>query len=232
MKITRKQLEQIIKEEVEAVNELEKQGFFKRMGAKVGFMGAVKGLTKEVRKVQVEVQEFLKAVPDDERAAEQHFEEHADQISQWLTKLAEYARAKPNQVPDSSQRKHVIHVGRQMTKELIGASRRATQNLADKIKQDAERAKRAAEEAQKQKDLEAKWAAEEEAARQPKPWSQMSKAERQAAANRMDADDRAEFYDQYAKSKPTDIYQENKKITRSQLQQIIHEEYAKLNEEK
>jgi hypothetical protein len=123
-------------------------------------------------------------------------------------------------------------MARVYTDRLTQAAEQVDDSLASKIKREADAAAAKAREAKKQKDLEAKWAAEEEAARQPKPWSQMSKAERHAAANRMDQRDRSEFYDQYSKSKPTDIYQENKKLTLSSLQQIIQEEIVKLNEER
>jgi hypothetical protein len=233
MKITRQQLTQIINEEAKVAAEaLGKQGFLKRMAGKVGF-GTIKNFTKEVKRLRKDVLSFLEETPeDDPRKAKAHFEAYEDDISGWLAKLADYANATEQQVPNRTQRLHVVNTGKRLTQQLTMSASYADSMLASKIRHEADVADRKAREAKKQKDLEAKWAAEEEAARQPKPWSQMSKAERHAAANRMDQQDRSEFYDQYSKSKPTDIYQENKKITISQLQQIVQEEIVKLNEEK
>lgn len=224
--ITRSQLQHIIKEEAAAIEELRKQGFLKRMAGKVGF-GSVKDLTEKAKKLRSEIQAFLEDSPDawdNPRAAKEHFASHAQQTAIWLDKLATYANATAEEVPNDNQLKFVKSTGKRFTEMLTSAAARADEFTADKIKKEAEEAAYKAMKEREKKEQEAQWAAE---AGRKKTWAEMTPEERRAAANRMDRDSEHEMQQGYDQSPGPN---ENKKITRSQLQQIIKEELAKLNE--
>ena len=225
MKITRSQLKQIIQEEAAEVSELEKQGFFKRMAGKIG-MGGIKNFVRDVKRLQREVRSFLDNSPDvwdSPRATKQYFDNRSDEISGWLQKLAEYANATADQVPNKVHREYANKLGTRLTKEITGAAERADNETAARIKQEAEESKRRAAKAARDREA----AAEQRRVDAYDP----DQGLRNLRARRA-ADDRGAEVWRNDNRGMRGAFEENKKLTLSSLQQIIQEEIAKLNETK
>jgi len=255
MKITKLELKKIIAEEsaklqqekVSAVNELEKQGFFKRMAGKVG-LGSVKGAGTEINRIR---KKFTQWRSELSRAAgvDDSWDQHGNSLQddQGLIALDSAFREKehsynalreivmklidkasdPQFLPDKSQRSSLvvklkdIRTAMNAIASIGDSAARATQ----KLEQEEAARLQAAEVRMKEKA-----AADAEAARANQP--RISKAAQFDPDAKRQRDDKAEEDWRNDPKGMKGAFEESKKLNLSHLQQIIKEEVAKLNEKK